>query len=70
MCTSAARIMNSLSVYVWAVSIISKLLVNFQHGYEVTISIGISELVQQTVHVNAVVLYMHGILHQRAVVLK
>jgi hypothetical protein len=55
-----------------AVSIISygKLLVNFQHAYEVTIGIGINLLVQQTVHVNAVVLYMHGILHLCAVILK
>ena len=62
--------MNSLSVYIWAVSIISKLLVNFQHGYEVTISIGISELVQQTVPINSIMLYMHGILHLCAVILK
>ena len=41
---------------------------NFQHGYEVTI--GVNELVQQTVHVNPTVLYMHGILHLCAVILK
>jgi hypothetical protein len=58
--------------YKWAVSVssYSKFLANFQNSYEVTIGIGINELVQQTVHVNAVVLYMHVILHMCANILK